>query len=207
MFLLDSLLLYSLLGQSGCCYAAVTFLLFLPYLRDFPDITFKVFSGFIKENFSSHITLSTVLLVLFSLTDNTDLLNLHAQQQNPTCKAENKVYISGWLKSLCRALTNRLGEKTGSLLHKSERSSTPSQKINLLGEKLDDFEKLLELYPYDKNGKFQGKLEPTSHKAIQPVLIICPNSAFCVAKQCKQRSLLQHTLSNDDPQVTLIKNT
>ena len=59
--------------------------------RDFPDITFKVFSGFIKENFSSHITLSTVLLVLFSLTDNTDLLNLHAQQQNPTCKAENKV--------------------------------------------------------------------------------------------------------------------
>ena len=104
-------------------------------------------------------------------------------------------------------MTNRLGEKNDSLLHKSERSSTPSQKINLLGEKLDDFAKLLELYPYDKNGKFQGKLEPTSHKAIQPVLIICPNSAFCVTKQCKQRSLLQHNLSNDVPQVTLIKNT
>src|SRR5271168_924174 len=49
----------------------------------FPDIPFKLFSSFVKENFSSKITLSQVLLVLFTITDNTDLLNLHARQQNP----------------------------------------------------------------------------------------------------------------------------
>ena len=49
----------------------------------FPGIPFKLFSSFVKENFSSKITLSQVLLVLFTITDNSDLLNLHARQQNP----------------------------------------------------------------------------------------------------------------------------
>ena len=48
----------------------------------FPDIPFKLFSSFVKENFSSKITLSQVLLVLFTITDNTDLLSLHARKQN-----------------------------------------------------------------------------------------------------------------------------
>ena len=59
--------------------------------RDFPDITFKVFNDFVNENFSSKVTLSTVLLVLFSLKDNPELLSLHAKQQNATGKGENAV--------------------------------------------------------------------------------------------------------------------
>jgi hypothetical protein len=47
----------------------------------FPDITFKEFSQFIGQHFSSKISLSTVLVILFSLTKNPDLLNLHARQQ------------------------------------------------------------------------------------------------------------------------------
>ena len=45
----------------------------------FPDVTFKDFSQFIGQHFSSKISLSTVLVILFSLTENPDLLNLHAR--------------------------------------------------------------------------------------------------------------------------------
>jgi EamA domain-containing membrane protein RarD len=44
----------------------------------FPNIPFKAFTQFVQENFSSRITLSQVLLVLFTITDNPDLLSLHA---------------------------------------------------------------------------------------------------------------------------------
>ena len=36
----------------------------------FPDITFKEFSQFIGQHFSSKISLSTVLVIMFSLTEN-----------------------------------------------------------------------------------------------------------------------------------------
>ncbi|KAF8807100.1 hypothetical protein BYT27DRAFT_7018367, partial [Phlegmacium glaucopus] len=48
-----------------------------PTQNEFPDITFKFFNDFVATNFSSKVSLATVLLVLFSLTDNPDLLNLH----------------------------------------------------------------------------------------------------------------------------------
>jgi len=50
----------------------------LPDESHFPDISFKVFSKFVEANFSSKITLSQVLLVLFTITDNPELLSLHA---------------------------------------------------------------------------------------------------------------------------------
>ena len=58
-----------------------------------------------KENFSSHITLSQVLLVLFTLTDNTDLLSLHARQQNPEYQYPEEKYSLdfGWIRGLARA--------------------------------------------------------------------------------------------------------
>ena len=54
----------------------------LPQDSQFPDIAFQEFSKFILNNFSSKITLAQALLVLFTITDNTDLLTLHACQQN-----------------------------------------------------------------------------------------------------------------------------
>ena len=74
----------------------------------FPNIPFKVFAQFVKENFSSKITLSQVLLVLFTITDNTDLLNLHARQQNPEYPEENPSLNSGnsgWIRGLARAFS------------------------------------------------------------------------------------------------------
>jgi len=54
-----------------------------PNTTPFPDITFKAFNKFVEQNFSSNITLTTVLTLLFTLTENTNLLNLHQRQQNP----------------------------------------------------------------------------------------------------------------------------
>ena len=103
----------------------------------FPNISFKLFSQFVKDNFSSRITLSQVLLVLFTVTDNHDLLNLHARQQNPRYIEENHSSNSGWLRSLARALQEKLGEGNTKLFKKSERHQlSDKENIFLLMELL-----------------------------------------------------------------------
>ena len=58
---------------SSFIYIAMAFA-FLPMVTvvpdegQFPDISFKLFNQFVKENFSSRIMLSQVLLVLFTVT-------------------------------------------------------------------------------------------------------------------------------------------
>ena len=47
-----------------------------PQTQGFPDVPFYIFSNFIQDTFSSNVSLATVLLVLFSLTENTELLQL-----------------------------------------------------------------------------------------------------------------------------------
>ena len=66
----------------------------------FPDIPFKTFSQFINQNFSSKTSLPTVMILLFSLTENPDLLNLHAGQQYVKCQEEKENLVSGWIKAL-----------------------------------------------------------------------------------------------------------
>jgi len=70
----------------------------------FPDISFNIFNSFVQSTFSSKISLSTVLVLLFSITENTDLLNLHARQQNPQFSYENKRESSPWMNSLAHAI-------------------------------------------------------------------------------------------------------
>lgn len=72
--------------------------------------------------------------------------------------------------------------------------------------KLDAMAKLLGLEPYNKARKYTGKLKPVSHKAIQPVHIICPDAVVCKTVSCKPRSLVMTTKPSDIPFVTLIKN-
>jgi hypothetical protein len=67
----------------------------LPDEASFPDIPFKVFNRFVQNNFSSKILLSTVILILFTMTNNTSLLNLHARQQNPIQSEEKRTKATG----------------------------------------------------------------------------------------------------------------
>ena len=81
----------------------VPFVSAAPQTQPFPEISFKVFSMFIEDTFGPKISLATVLLILFSMTENPELLNLHAHQQHPT-EDENKITASGWIRSLSRAM-------------------------------------------------------------------------------------------------------
>ena len=49
--------------------------------QKFPEILFEDFSKFIAQNFNSSISLSTVLMTLFTITNNPELLSLHAKDQ------------------------------------------------------------------------------------------------------------------------------
>ena len=171
----------------------------------FPELTFKVFSDFIFKHFSSKVSLATVLLVLFTITDNPELLSLHARQQNPEYSDEKSQQVSGWMKALANAMTNQLEEKTETLFKKSEWSLNEDHIVFALGKKLDGLAKLLDLFPYNKKGVFKGKLKPVSHSEIQPVLVICPDAVVCQSLNCNPRSLYQHIRDRDIPMVKLIK--
>ena len=178
----------------------------LPKEDPFPDISFKIFSQFIQDNFSAKISLSTVLVILFSMTDNPDLLNLHSRQQNPKCTGEKRVTVSSWMKCLADTMDKKLYmQQNIRLLKKSDHVTDTKIRVNHIGLKLDALAKLLCLNPYDDNGQFQHKLNPVSHKSIQSIHIICPDSYECETLDCKSRSLLQITKSWDIPLVTLIK--
>jgi hypothetical protein len=97
----------------------------IPTQSRFPNILFTDFSRAITTTFGSGITLATVLTILFSLTDNSDLLNLHFRQQHPTEIGENKIQISGWIIALVNALGDKLGKKqTSSLFFDYEYSQS-----------------------------------------------------------------------------------
>ena len=127
-----------------------------PDHNSFPGISFRMFSEFVDEYFSSGISLSTVLLILFTLMENPDLLNLHARQQNPIYPGENNVTVSGWIKALAHGVYKRL-DKTAAhkLFQKSEGRDqmTEDGALIAISIKLDALAKVLDLYPYDRKGK------------------------------------------------------
>ena len=179
----------------------------MPRAREhaFPDMTFKVFSDFIFSHFSSQVSLTTVLVVLFTMTNNPELLSLHARQQNAVYSDEKVVQISGWMKALAKAMINQLEDETQTLFKKAEQSEDEDYIVFSLGKKLDSLAKLLGLYPYTKKGEFKGKLKPVSHDEIQPVVVICPDTAVCQSLNCNPRSLYQDIRYRDIPMVNLIK--
>jgi hypothetical protein len=176
----------------------------LPDAGTFPDISFKDFGQFIQENFGPDITLSQVLVVLFSLTENTDLLSLHARQQNPKFSGEARSSPSAWIKCLARGLQERLGIYQNQL-YADQEIAGESDTVNEISKNLDTLAKILGLYPYDSRGKFKGKLKPISYGTIQPAHVICPNAVVCQTATCKPRSLVLGMKLRDIPQVTLIK--
>lgn len=162
--------------------------------QKFPDISFQDFSTFILENFSSKVSLSTVLMALFSMTNNPELLSLHARHQ-----ISSHLSVSSWMNCLASAILERLDENASRLYHKKEVFSTMDEqkKITTLSTKLDEFSKLLNLYPVDKNNQFKGKLKVTSNLAIEPVYIIAPNTPVCLTESCNLHAVTRETRDQD----------
>ena len=177
-----------------------------PEFASFPSIPFKDFSDFILENFGPTISLPTVITVLLSMTNNTELLSLHFKQSNNGGS-------TAWIKCLARAIKKQLGnETTKTLFFPSElaifsNTKTKNVDITSLGKKLSQFSNTLELYPYNKRQKFTGTLKPICHDSIQPALVICPRSSVCLTLGCNQSYLKNDISPRDVPEVTLIKGT
>ena len=141
--------------------------------------------------------------MVFSLTDNPELLALHARQQKGRFEGENSIAVTAWIKSLSRTILERVDDNGSKLLKESNSTSVDGQ-ITALGIQLDAMAKLLQLHPSNKHGKVKHKLKPTSYKAIEGIRIICPNTFECTTHSCKPRSLQQVTRIRDIPLVTLI---
>ncbi|KAF8219737.1 hypothetical protein L208DRAFT_1338113, partial [Tricholoma matsutake] len=194
--------LWVLLGLSFLPTAAA-----LSEFSPFPELTFLSFSQFIQKNFPDDISLSTVLLLLFTMTENPDLLSLHARQQYLLAKGENISTINSWIKSLSRAVHAKVNN-SASLLHESDWYEGISENhiVSNIATKLDELARHLGLIKYNKKGHLKTALKPISYTAIEAVHIICPQSYQCVTSGCGFQSLVQTTKQRDIPLVTLVKN-
>ena len=152
----------------------------------FPDIPFKLFAAFVGENFNTKVSLTTVLTVLFTLTNNSDLFNLHAHQQRHCFVEEQSQQISGWMKTLSYALKDKLGGAADNLLKSTEHNAQLSHDkiITTIGTKLNALSKLLKLDPYNDEGQLIAQLKPVSEKTIEPALVICPMVLECEISTC-----------------------
>src|ERR1700722_20327472 len=74
----------------------------------FTDLTFQTFAQFIENNFNSKLSMATVLTVLFTMTNNPDLLNLHNRQQKALVEGENNHVMTGWMIDLSRVLQEKI---------------------------------------------------------------------------------------------------
>jgi hypothetical protein len=77
---------------------------------------------------------------------------------------------------------HRLKDDTETLFQPGEFLPRQNHQVTVLSTKLDKFATLLDLTPYDHNGKFKHKLLPPSYTAIQGVHVICPSSTICIDK-------------------------
>jgi len=177
-----------------------------PTEHPFPDISFYAFNQIIESTFGSDISLATVLTLLFTVTENVDLLNLHFRQQHKEFPNEKKIKKTGWMIALARALMDKMGHTKDSLHHNGEGDDLSSHdEAKLIAKKLHYLAVDLNLTPYDDQDRYMGKLLPISLKAIQPIHMICPDSLVCSTATCQPRSLVQATQRRDIPLVTLIK--
>jgi hypothetical protein len=146
----------------------------------YPEISFQEFSAFILENFNASVSLSTVLMLLSSLTNNSQLLNLHFHQSAPG-KGKYQLKTSAWIKILAHGILEHLGSIAETeLFHTSDNQSKAE---TVLEKKLSDCAKKLGLCSYSENGHYMN-LKTISHEAIEPVLVICPLTSFCLTKRC-----------------------
>ena len=183
---------------------------FLPQVyasqRDFPNISFQSFNSFISSTFHPDISLSTVLFLLLSLTENSDLLNLHSRQQQQIYPSEKITKNTGWMIALVNAVLNQLDEEE--ISHLFLNSDEEKDHNKFLGDKVHAMAQKLKLLPYTKSNQFKsGRVQPISHSKIKPVHLLCPTTFTCTTATCNPRSLLQSTKIRDIPHTKLIIGT
>ncbi|KAF8814187.1 hypothetical protein BYT27DRAFT_7082759 [Phlegmacium glaucopus] len=144
-------------------------------------------------------------IMLFTVTENSELLSLHGHQQKRIFQEEHATKITSWIKALAKGVKSCLPEDATKFFKKDNQPESDDDMITSLAVMLDGLAKVLKLTPFNEDEEFTGKLQPVSHEYIQPVHVICPDAVVCLSAQCKPCSLIQATKTRDIPRVTLIK--
>ena len=157
-----------------------------PCTMPFPDISIHDFADFIQSSFSSNISLSTVLVLLFSLTKNPELLNLHGRQQHAKFPKESSQKVTPWLKIFSRLLLGkRLVAQRDELFQSSEAvifsadEALPAYPVSLLSTKLDRMIELLDLNAFRWDGSLRHRRKAVSYEALEPVHLLYPQAYQC----------------------------
>src|SRR5271170_206741 len=92
--------------------------------------------------------------MLFTMTENPDLLSPHARQQYSLVKGENISSMNSWIKSLSWAVYGRLNSDASMLLHESDQHEGNSENyiIDSIAIKLAKLAQHLDLIKYNKKG-------------------------------------------------------
>jgi len=154
-------MLLQIIGSMPLFGMLLLFMFFCPGVQAtqgaFPNITFEVFSAFITDTFGPKISLSTVLMLLFTLNENTDLLNMHSRSRNKQFDYEQIRTSSTWMNILSHSIQKNTARKRMKTLFKMNEIPDDllgEQATELTSIKLDAFAKLLGLNPYDSDGIF-----------------------------------------------------
>lgn len=191
-----------------CLLSAIPLVQAAPSESSFPDVKFEIFAKTIKTIFHSDISLATILVLVFTMIENSDFINLNAHRQSPIHANEGLAKVSPWLTTLAQILKVELGsDRFNTLFTPTEQTSQLNElsELKLISKKLDHLIKALNLYSVNEDAEIEGTLLPISHKTIQPIHIICPNTAAC--QTCATPwALSLNGAWRDVPTVTLIKN-
>jgi hypothetical protein len=169
----------------------------------FPNPTFKVLSDFILSTFNSNISLTTVLLLLFSLTNNPDLLNLHACQCHPVYHNERTTLANGWIRALACGIEAKLGDNKLEIY--SPKNLRKQDQTGEFAQSLGQLAIFLDLTPYSQTGQFKCKIHHISRSSILPIYTICPPIMSCTTSSCKPYSIKVSIPLNCSTNVTLIE--
>jgi len=80
--------------------------------------------------------------MVFSLTENPELLALYARQQKSRFEGKNSVAVTAWIKCLSQTILGKLDNDRSKLLKESNSTFLDAQ-ITTLGMHLDGMAKLL----------------------------------------------------------------
>jgi hypothetical protein len=159
---------------------------------DFPNITFQSFSHFISSTFHPDISLATVLFLVFSLTENTDLLNLHSRQKQQIYPSEKVTQYTGWMIALVNALLGQLDEETTCHLFPNSNAE------DILSVKVDAMAQKLKLLPYTKSNQLKSNhVLPISQEKIKPVHLLCPSTFTCTTASERVKNRTEPNKSRD----------
>jgi hypothetical protein len=173
----------------------------------FPDLSFIDFSNFITANFTPSISLQAVLVILFSILENPEVLALHARQQVKLTPLEQGGKMTSWITMFSQLLVARLGQDCDELLSPitaSDRAcNTAAECLSL---QIEGLAKLLGAFP--QITRTRHTFPPSySSQSIEPIHLICSPSFECENAGCLPWSLLLTTRFRDVTSVHLIKGS